>query len=217
MAKTYVAALIAGLGLALVAGCGQSEVARENLEEAGTRDGGEAVQEPSGTDEQVVIGGYEVEGPEGRNISVPEATVEREELDGYVDEVRPVIEDTVRDVSGVLEPEASFEDGRISVGIDVESVEEARDAAEEGLEELREIEPPDGLEQIHERLVEAYERAIPAYEDILSAAESGNAADLAQTVEESFPEIERLAAESRAILQALESAESQGIRPGSGG
>ena len=215
MRKKIGALLVAGsLALAL-AGCADGS----GLDE----EGGIGKDEGAGSAEQaaddadvVVVGGFATEGPDGREIAVPEATVERQAVEEYVNQVRPIIEGTVRDLSGVIRPEARLEDRTLTLSIEVESIEEAQEAAREGLEELRQITPPEDLEPIHEQLVGAYEEALPAYEDIIRAFESDDVGTLTAAVQENLPEIEQLVAQARTILQELERAESQDVPVGRG-
>ena len=80
----------------------------------------------------------------------------------------------------------------------------------DGLEWLREVTPPEDLEPIHQRLIEAYEQALPAYNEIIEAADSGDPQRMSAAVSENLPRIESFNEETRAILQDLEhTAESQ--------
>jgi CHASE3 domain sensor protein len=118
---------------------------------------------------------------------------------------------------GVINPTAELEDRTLTLSIEVESIERAQAAAREGLDELRQIEPPEDLEPVHERLVNAYEEALPAYDDIIAAFESDDVATLTAAVQENLPEIEQLVAQARTILQELERAESQDVQVEGGG
>lgn len=202
MKKIIAMLIVAGVfGLALI-GCGQSEEAKENLEKG---DG----QQERAAGEEIVVGGFEIEGPEGREIEVPEARVEREAVEEYLGQVRPIVEDTAQDLSRVIEPEARLENQTLTLSIEVESIERAQQAARDGLEQLREIEPPEDLEPVHEQLVNAYEEALPAYTNIIEAFNGEDVGALTGAVQESLPEIERVIAEARSILQELQRAESQ--------
>ncbi len=217
---SIVTLLVAGfLALALV-GCGDGS-GLDDEEGLGSNNGGgpEAASEErpaAGDSEEVVVGGFAIEGPDGREISVPEATVERRAVEGYGSEVRPIIEDTARDLSGVINPTAELEDRTLTLSIEVESIEQAQAAAQDGLDELRQIEPPEDLEPVHERLVNAYETALPAYNNIIAAFESDDVDTLTSAVQENLPEIEQLVAQARTILQELERAESQDVQVESG-
>lgn len=220
MRKLGVVISLLALVLAL-AGCAQGIDDEEGLgserAEYGSGESGERAAGDTGEEEIVVVGGFTVEGPDGREISIPEATVNREAVEQYVGEVRPIVEDTARDVSTVIQPEAELQDQTLILSIEVESIEEAQDAAQEGLAELREIQPPDDLETVHEQLLDAYETALPAYQDIVGAFESDDLNTLTVAIQESLPEIEQLVAEARSILQELERAESQEAATNRGG
>ena len=217
---SIVTLLVAGfLALALV-GCGDGS-GLDDEEGLGSNNGGgpEAASEErpaAGDSGEVVVGGFTIEGPNGREISVPEATVERRAVEEYVSEVRPIIEGTARDLSGVINPTAELEDQTLTLSIEVESIEQAQAAAQDGLDELRQIEPPEDLEPVHERLVNAYETALPAYNNIIAAFESDDVGALTAAVQENLPEIEQLVVQARTILQELERAESQDVQVESG-
>lgn len=189
--------LAAGFLVLTLAGCG----AREE-ETATETDEAQAAEE-------VVVGGFTVEGPEGRQISVPETAVDREAAEEYLGEVRPIVEGTARDISQVITPTTELQDQTLTLSIRVESIEEAQQAARDGLEELQQVQPPEDLEPVHEQLVNAYEQALPAYENIIEAFESTDIDTLTNAVQENLPEIEQLVAQSRAILQELERAATQ--------
>lgn len=201
--------LSAGLLALALTGCGQSEEARENLEETNG-------QSENGAREEIVVGGFTVEGPDGREISVPQTTIEREAAEEYLGQVRPIVEDTARDISEVVTPNAELQNQTLTLSLRVESIEEAQQAARDGLEELRQVQPPEDLEPIHEQLVNAYEQALPAYDNIIQAFESDDVGTLTSAVQESLPEIEQLVAQARAILQELERAQSQDVGAESG-
>ncbi len=207
--KRISALTVAVLLVLVLAGCAGGNGVDD---EQGIRADNEGVEseQPAGS-EEVVVGGFTIQGPNGREISIPQATVERRAVEEYVDEVRPIIEGTARDLSGVINPTAELEDQMLTLSIEVESIEQAQAAAQEGLEELRQIEPPEDLEPVHERLVSAYEAALPAYNDIIAAFESDDVGALTAAVQENLPEIEQFVAQARTILQELERAESQDV------
>lgn len=201
--KNITMLLTAGLLSLTLIGCTQSEQAKENLEKADGRS-----EDAPG--EEIVVGGFEVEGPEGRKIEVPEARVEREAAEEYLGEVQPVVESTTQDLSRVIEPRARLEDQTLTLSIEVQSVERAQQTAQEGLQELRGIQPPEDLEPLHEQLVNAYEEVLPAYDNVIEAFRGEDVGTLTAAVQESLPEIERASAEARSILQELQRAEMQG-------
>jgi hypothetical protein len=188
------------LGLVL-AGCGPSEEARDNLEKA--------KEQPKEAEKEIVIGGFEVEGLEGREIEVPEATADREAVEGYLDEARPIVENTTQDLSSVVSPNARLGNQALILTIEVDSIEQARLEAREGRRQLRQIQPPEDLEPIHERLIDTYEDALPAYENIIEAFDGEDVGTLTETVQESLPEIEQAIVEAKSILQELQRAATQ--------
>ena len=158
------------------------------------------------TPDAVSVGGFSVEGPDGDKTTVPEVTVEREEAQRYEGQVRPVIDDTVRDVSDLVQTDVRLENGDLSLDVEVTSLKEARASVRDGLERLQGIDPPEGLEPVHQRLIEAYEQALPAYDEIIGAAESGDPQRMSAAVGENLPRIESFNEETRAISQDLERA-----------
>lgn len=156
--------------------------------------------------EVVSVGGFSVERPDGGETTVPEVTAEREDVRRYQAQVRPIIEDTVSDVSDLVQADVSLENGNLSFDVEVASLQEARNSVRDGLERLREINPPEDLEPIHQRLIRAYERVLPAYDEIIEAANSENPRRMSAAVRENLPRIESFNEETRAILQDLEQA-----------
>jgi hypothetical protein len=157
--------------------------------------------------DEVRIGGFVVEGTDGvEDVRVPEATVEREVAQSYLEEVRPILDESARDVSGAFTPQARLEDGQLRLEVEEDPVREAREAAQSGLEQLREVEPPEGLEPVQEQLVQSYERALPAYDDINDAFASGDPEQLDSAVRENLPRIEQLNDVGNAVVQDLERA-----------
>jgi hypothetical protein len=199
--RKLVMLLSAGFFSLVLVGCGPSEEAKENLEKA--------KDQPKEAEKEIVIGGFEVEGLEGREIEVPEATVDRESVEEYLDEVRPIVENTTQDLSRVVSPNARLGNRVLILTIEVESIEQARQEAREGRRQLRQIEPPEDLEPVHERLVDTYEDALPAYENIIEAFNGEDVGTLTETVQESLPEIEQAIVEARSILQELQRAAIQ--------
>ncbi len=202
-----------------VAGCGAEQEQAQEEEAAAPEDTAtvetpvveettvvEETVEGQTTPEVVSVGGFSVEHPDGGETTVPQVTVEREEVQRYQEQVRPVIEDTVRDVSDLVQADVGLENGNLSFDVEVASLEDARASVRDGLERLREIEPPEDLVPIHQRLIETYEEALPAYDEIIEAAESGDPQRMSAAVSENLPRIESFNAETRAILQDLQQA-----------
>ncbi len=221
--------LLAGGFLALaLAGCGQGEQAREGQESSKTRteegrpaiteqtraattakataaQGEQPVQGATGGGE-VAVGGFSIEGSGGSETTVPQVSVEREAARGYLNKVRPIVEDTAGDVSELVEPEVRVENGRLEVDLGLGSLREAREDVRRGLERLREVQPPEDLKPIHEQLVSAYEEVLPAYDNVIEAAESGDADRVRDAVRQSLPRIERFNDLTTGIVQDLEQA-----------
>ncbi len=215
-------ALIAVVAVFVVAGCGAEQEAPEEdtaaAPEETVAEETQVVEETTvieitaetTTPDVVSVGGFSVERPDGGETNVPQVTVEREEVQRYQEQVRPVIEDTVRDVSDLVQADVRREDGNLSLGVEVTTLEEARASVRDGLERLRETDPPEDLEPVHQRLIEAYEQVLPAYDEIIEAAESGDPQRMSAAVSENLPRIESFNEETGAILQDLEqAAESQ--------
>lgn len=154
------------------------------------------------------VGGYVTVNPEGGEIYIPSAIAQREAVDNYLQNVRPTIAYTARDFSRFVNPNVELQDQTLTLSVEVESIEKAEQALEQGLDALQLVEVPEGLEPIHESLVEAYERALPAYDNILEAFDSGDVDQLTEALQEGLPEITRFNTEARAILQELERSET---------
>lgn len=198
MKKASVLTIMAILFAAALAGCGGGEE--------------EAVQEEEAPGEETVaVGGFAVVGPNGEVIEVPAVTAERSDIEVYLDTVRPVLEDTARDLSRQIDPSAELQNQTLTLSIEVESIEQADEAIEDGLEALRQAEPPDSLEPIHEALVAAYEDVVPAYDNLLEAFNSGDVNELTEAARSSLPEIEQFNATVRAILQELDRGAGLGV------
>jgi hypothetical protein len=161
---------------------------------------------PTTTSEVVRVGGFSVERPDGGETTVPQVTAEREDVQRYQAQIQPVIEETVRDVSDLVQADVRLENGNLSFDVEVATLEEARASVRDGLERLRAIDPPEDLEPIHQRLIETYEGVLPAYEELIEAAGSGDPQRMSAAVRENLPRIESFNEETRAIVQDLEQA-----------
>ncbi len=194
------------LSLAVV-GCGEGEQAQPTT--AGEQTSAQGRQTTAEADDggEVVVGGFSVEGlgdvPE---TTVPQVSVEREAAREYLNQVRPIVEDTAREVSDLVEPEARMENGRLEVDVGVGSLKEAREDVRSGLERLREVQPPEGLEPINDRLISAYEEVLPAYDSVIEAAESGDPDRVREAIQQGLPRIERFNDLTKGIVQDLEQA-----------
>ena len=194
-----------------VAGCGQGEQAQPTTASEQTSAQGRQTTAEAASGGEVVVGGFSVEGlgdvPE---TTVPQVSVEREAAREYLSQVRPIVEDTAREVSDLVEPEARMENGRLEVDVGVGSLKEAREDVRSGLERLREVQPPEGLEPINDRLISAYEEVLPAYDVVIEAAESGDPDRVREAIQQGLPRIERFNDVTMGIVQDLEQAAGRG-------
>ena len=190
-----------GSGLDDEGGIGRDEDFASDHRESRFEDNG---QRRSGETE---IGGFSVEGPGDEEISIPEAEADPGEVAAYTESVRSVLDDTPRDFSSLVDPEAGLEGDTTNLGLNAESVEDALEANQEAIEELQQLDTPSGLGEIQDELTDSRERAFSAYDNINQTFVNDASADeVADAVEESLPEIEYSNAETRAILQELQRA-----------
>ena len=211
--KLWTISAVLALSLALV-GCSDGaglddEGGIGSDEDVVASSAGESRFEEDGSDgsEEVIIGGFSVRGPEDEEIDLPEAEVNPDDVEVYVDSVRPILDEGTRDFSSLVDPEAGVEGQTANLGLDAESVEEALEANEEAFEDLQNLETPSGLGDVQDQLVDSRERAIAAYDNINQPFVNDASADeVADAVEESLPEIKYSNAETRAILHELERA-----------
>ena len=160
---------------------------------------------------EMEIGGFSVEGPAGEEISIPEAEADPGEVAAYTESVRSVLDDTPREFSSLVDPEAGLEGQTVNLGLEAESVEDALEANQGAYEELQQLDTPSGLGDVQEQLVDSRARVVSAYDNINQTFVNDASADeVADAVEESLPEIEYSNAETRALLQELERASSRG-------
>lgn len=192
--------LMMSILLALVlAGCGASE--------SGSQRGEPAPDQEGLDDNELVIGGFAVQGPNGE-IPIPEVTVTREVVENYVQRARPIIEDEPLYVSRYVDPEVELQDRTLTLSVEADSLEGARAEVAENLEELRRLTPPEGMEPVNQLLITSHIQALAAYDNVIEAFESGDAQTLAGAVRENLPEIEQFAAETNAVFQELERVET---------
>ena len=182
------------------------ETAGELTEQEPVRANAETTRVEGAAGDGVEVGGFTVGGFDAPDVEVPRVTATREDVLRYLDRVEPVIGESARDVSEVVRPEARVQDGRVELGVDVAPVEEARQAAQQNLERLRQVQPPEKLEPIQNQLVDSYEKALPAYDNIIEAFDSGDPERLQEAVRENLPLIEQFNAVERGILQDLQEA-----------
>jgi hypothetical protein len=182
------------------------ETAGELTEQEPVRANDETTGVEDAAGDDVEVGGFTVGGFAAPDVEVPRATATQEDVLTYFNQVEPVIGESARDVSEVVRPQARVRDGRVELGVDVAPVEEASQAAQQNLERLRQVQPPEELEPIHDQLVDSYEKALPAYDNIIEAFDSGDPQKLQEAVQENLPLIEQFNAVERGILQDLQEA-----------
>ncbi len=200
MKQVRMLALTALLSLTL-ASCGGGQTqgnTSENEDEASTRAAGD----------EVVIGGFAIDGTAGREISIPETVAEREDLENYVQTVRPIVEQSALGLFRFIDPSAELQEGKLTLAIGIEPIEEARAEVDDGLAALQLIVPPEDMQPVHELLMAAYIQGVSGYDNIIDAFESGDLEVLANALQENQPEIEQLTTETRAILQELNRVET---------
>ena len=203
MKRASILALVVFLSLTCT-GCGGNQEAQGNA----SQDNGEASTQAAS--DEVVVGGFAIDGPAGREISVPETVATREDVESYVRSVRPLVVQSALDLSRFVDPSAELQDGTVTLSIGVKPIEEAREKADDGLVALRLVKPPEDLEPVHELLLAAYVQGISAYDNVIDAFESGDIEVLTDALQENLPEIEQLTAETHSILQELERVQTVG-------
>jgi hypothetical protein len=159
---------------------------------------------------EVTVGGFVVESPGVPAREVPEVATNPEAVNEYLGEVRPVIDGTVRDITGLVNPEVQVGEDGVTLDLNLNSLEEARQSVEDGAAELQEIQPPEDLQPINDRLVESYEEALPAYQNMAEAAQNGDPEQFATATQESLPQIQAFNTEVNAIIEDLEQASGSG-------
>lgn len=154
----------------------------------------------------LILAGCGVQIPGSQGDQPPRITADRAAVQQYWDQVRPILDDTARDVAGVADVDVNFDGGNVSVGIDPNAIQQAQRETRQGLDELKVIQPPDGLEETHRRLITAYEEALPALDNFIGAVQSGDAIRIADSVRNDLPKIQRLISEIDAVRQQLRQA-----------
>ena len=154
----------------------------------------------------LILAGCGVQIPGSQGDQPPRITADRAAVQQYWDQVRPILDDTARDVAGVADVDVNFDGGNVSVGIDPNAIQQAQRETRQGLDELKAIQPPDGLEETHRRLITAYEEALPALDNFIGAVQSGDAIRIADSVRNDLPKIQRLISEIDAVRQQLQQA-----------
>ncbi len=154
----------------------------------------------------LILAGCGVQIPGSQGDQPPRITADRAAVQQYWDQVRPILDDTARDVAGVADVDVNFDGGNVSVGINPNAIQQAQRETRQGLDELKAIQPPDGLEETHRRLITAYEEALPALDNFIGAVQSGDAIRIADSVRNDLPKIQRLISEIDAVRQQLRQA-----------
>ena len=154
----------------------------------------------------LILAGCGVQIPGSQGDQPPRITADRAAVQEYWDQVRPILDDTARDVAGVADVDVNFDGGNVSVGINPNAIQQAQRETRQGLDELKAIQPPDGLEETHRRLITAYEEALPALDNFIGAVQSGDAIRIADSVRNDLPKIQRLISEIDAVRQQLRQA-----------
>lgn len=136
----------------------------------------------------------------------PAITADQEAVRQYRDQVQPILDGTVRDVARVAEVDVQVDGGDVSVGLDPASVEQAEQEAQQGLDELRAIQPPEGLEETHRGLISAYEEGIPALDNFLRALQGGDPFQIAESARNDLPKIRDMLSDIQTVQQQLQQA-----------
>lgn len=220
--KSLFVATIAALLVFALSACAETDTEQEDTETANgettTEQTATAPEEETTAEEtggtvgagEVTVGGFVVESPGVPAREVPEVTASPEEVEEYLGQVRPVVDDTVRDISGLVNPEVQVGEDGVSLDLNLTSLEEAQQSVDEGADRLREIDAPEGLQPINDRLVESYEEALPAYQQIAQAAQNGDPEQFASATQEALPQVQAFNTEVNAILEDLEQASGSG-------
>lgn len=144
----------------------------------------------------------------GGGEEAPQITADQAAVQQYLNEVEPIIRNTAGDVAQVADVNVSWEGGNVSVSADPSSLDNAWQETRQGLDELKTVQPPAGLEQTHERLVSAYEEALPALDNLIGAVQSGDAGQISSSLWNDLPEIQQLLTEIETTRQQLQQATS---------
>lgn len=143
-----------------------------------------------------------VESPQNGG-DAPPIDADPADVRAYRDQVQPILDDTVRDVAKVANVDVKIEGGNVSVGVDRDAAATAEREAQQGLEELRAVDPPPGLERTHDELVASYEEGVPALRDFVAAVQSGEAGRISRSAREDLPRIQRMLSEIQDVQRQL--------------
>ena len=142
----------------------------------------------------------------GNNDPPPQIDAEPSAIREYREQVQPILETTARDVAKVANVDVQMDGGNVSVSIDPDAAQQAEREARQGLEQLKGIDPPPGLEDTHERLIRSYEEGVPALGRFIQAVQSGDAGQISQSVKDDLPKIQRLLSDVQSVQQQLRQA-----------
>lgn len=142
----------------------------------------------------------------GGGDEAPQIAADPTAVREYLDEVEPVLQETAGDVAQAADVSVSTEGGSVSVSADSTSLDRAWQETQQGLDELRAVQPPAGLEPTHQRLVHAYEEAAPAIGNLAGAVQSGDAGQLTSSMWNDLPKIQQSLSEIEAVRQQLQQA-----------
>ena len=150
----------------------------------------------------LLAGCGQIPGSQGDNP--PKIKADRAAVQKYWNQVQPILNDTARDVAKVADVDVKVKDGNVSVSVNQNAVQEARQEVRQGLNQLKQINPPKGLGQTHRRLIKAYQQAMPALNNFISAVQSGNPVRIASSVRNDLPKIQNLLSEIQNVRQQLQ-------------
>lgn len=157
----------------------------------------------------LLLAGCAVQMPGQQSDPAPRITADPAAVREYLDQVRPILENTAADVARVANVNVQVDGGNVSVNVDPASIEQARQETRQGLDELKAIQPPAGLQETHQRLVTAYEEALPAFDNFSQAVQSGDPVQIANSARKDLPKIQRLLNEINTVRQQLQQAAGQ--------
>ena len=152
---------------------------------------------------KVAVGGFAVRVPGKGKVRIPRVTATRSEVRTYLNQVRPIIQNTEQKVAQVANLNTKIKNGKFSASANLKSVQKAEQATRQGLQRLKSVQPPKDLKPIHQKLVQAYGQALPAYRNLAQALQSGNLRRITASVGKNLPSVQQQLVESRRILQQL--------------
>lgn len=144
--------------------------------------------------------------PGSQGNDQPEIKADKAAVRQYWNQVRPILNDTARGVAKVADVNVKIKDGNVSVNVNPNAVQQAQRETRQGLNQLKQINPPKGLGQTHRRLIKAYQQAMPALNNFIAAVQSGNPRQIASSVRNDLPKIRNLLNEIQNVRQQLQQA-----------